>query len=202
MHLAQAAGPTDVPLLDETIGENLARITAEFGERDALVVRHQEIRCTYAEFDEATDRLAKALLAMGLRVGDRVGIWSPNCAEWVAVQYATAKIGSILVNVNPAYRSTELAYVLNQSGIRLLISAPEYLTSDYRAMVAEVRGHTPDLERTIFLDSPEWNELFDGGDSVSDGELRLREGILSPDQPINIQYTSGTTGFPKGSCAQ
>jgi fatty-acyl-CoA synthase len=199
MNLAQAAGPTDVPLLDETIGENLARIAAEFGDRDALVVRHQGIRCTYAEFDDATDRLAKALLAMGLRVGDRVGIWSPNCAEWVAVQYATAKIGAILVNVNPAYRATELEYVLNQSGIRLLISAPEYLTSDYRAMIAEVRGRTPDLERTIFLDSPEWNELFDGGESVSDGELRLREGILSPDQAINIQYTSGTTGFPKGA---
>ena len=199
MNLALAAGPTDVPLLDETIGENLARITAEFGDREALVVRHQGIRCTYTEFDEATDRLAKALLSMGLRVGDRVGMWSPNCAEWVAVQYATAKIGAILVNVNPAYRTTELEYVLNQSGMRLLISAPDYLTSDYRAMVAEVRGRAPELERAIFLDSPEWDGLFDGAESVSDGELRLREGVLSPEQPINIQYTSGTTGFPKGA---
>ncbi|MCJ7782211.1 MAG: AMP-binding protein [Acidimicrobiia bacterium] len=199
MQLSYAQGPTDVPLLSETIGENLEHTTARFPDRDALIVRHQGIRCTYREFDEATDRLAKAFLRLGVELGDRVGIWSPNCAEWVAVQYATAKIGAILVNVNPAYRTSELEYVINQSGCRFLISAPSYLTSDYRAMIEAISDLTPGLERAIFLDSPEWNELFDAGDDVPDEELWQRESLLDADQPINIQYTSGTTGFPKGA---
>ena len=199
MQLSYAQGPTDVPLLSETIGENLEHTTARHPDRDALIVRHQGIRCTYEEFDEATDRLAKAFLQLGVELGDRVGIWSPNCAEWVAVQYATAKIGAILVNVNPAYRTSELEYVLNQSGCRFLISAPSYLTSDYRSMVDAVSDATPGLERTIFLDSPEWNDLFDAGDSVPDETLWQRESLLDAGQPINIQYTSGTTGFPKGA---
>jgi fatty-acyl-CoA synthase len=199
MQLSYAQGPTDVPLLDETIGENLEHTTTRFPDRDALIVRHQGIRCTYREFDEATDRLAKAFLRLGVELGDRVGIWSPNCAEWVAVQYATAKIGAILVNVNPAYRTSELEYVINQSGCRFLISAPSYLTSDYRTMIEAVSDSTPGLERAIFLDSPEWNELFDAGDDVPDEELWQRESLLDADQPINIQYTSGTTGFPKGA---
>jgi fatty-acyl-CoA synthase len=199
MQLSYAQGPTDIPLLTETIGENLEHTTARFPDRDALIVRHQGIRCTYREFDEATDRLAKAFLRLGVELGDRVGIWSPNCAEWVAVQYATAKIGAILVNVNPAYRTSELEYVINQSGCRFLISAPLYLTSDYRAMIEAVSDSTPELERAIFLDSPEWNELFDAGDDVPDEELWQRESLLDADQPINIQYTSGTTGFPKGA---
>ncbi len=199
MQLSYAQGPTDVPLLTETIGENLEHTTTRFPDRDALIVRHQGIRCTYREFDDATDRLAKAFLRLGVELGDRVGIWSPNCAEWVAVQYATAKIGAILVNVNPAYRTSELEYVINQSGCRFLISAPSYLTSDYRAMIEAVSDSTPGLERAIFLDSPEWNELFDAGDDVPDEELWQRESLLDADQPINIQYTSGTTGFPKGA---
>ena len=199
MKLSYALGSTDVPLLAETIGENLEHTTERFPDRDALIVRHQGIRCTYREFDEATDRLAKAFLRLGVELGDRVGIWSPNCAEWVAVQYATAKIGAILVNVNPAYRTSELEYVLNQSGCRFLISAPSYLTSDYRSMVDAVSDSTPGLERAIFLDSPEWNELFDAGDDVPDEELWQRESMLDADQAINIQYTSGTTGFPKGA---
>ena len=199
MQLSHASGSTDVPLLTETIGENLEHTTARVPDRDALIVRHQGIRCTYSEFDEATDRLAKAFLRLGVELGDRVGIWSPNCAEWVATQYATAKIGAILVNVNPAYRTSELEYVLNQSGCRFLISAPSYLTSDYRAMVEAVSDSTPGLERAIFLDSSEWNELFDAGDDVPDEELWQRESLLDADQPINIQYTSGTTGFPKGA---
>ncbi len=199
MQVSYASGSTDTPLLTETIGENLEHTTARFPDRDALIVRDQGIRCTYSEFDEATDRLAKAFLQLGVELGDRVGIWSPNCAEWVAVQYATAKIGAILVNVNPAYRTSELEYVLNQSGCRFLISAPSYLTSDYRAMIDAVSGSTPELERTIFLDSPEWNELFDAGDAVPDETLWQRESLLDADQPINIQYTSGTTGFPKGA---
>ena len=199
MHVSQAQGSTEVPLLEETIGENLEHTTARFGDRDALIVRHQGIRCTYREFDEATDRLAKAFLEIGVELGDRVGMWSPNNAEWVAVQYATAKIGAILVNINPAYRTAELEYVINQSGCRFLISAPLYLTSDYRAMVNEVRDTMPQLERVIFLDSPEWNDLFDTGDAVPDEALWQREALVTPDQPINIQYTSGTTGFPKGA---
>jgi fatty-acyl-CoA synthase len=199
MQLSYAQGSTDVPLLAETIGENLEQTTARFPDHDALIVRHQGIRCTYREFDEATDRLAKAFLRLGVELGDRVGIWSPNCAEWVAVQYATAKIGAILVNVNPAYRTSELEYVLNQSGCRFLVSAPSYLTSDYRAMVEAVSQSTPELERAVFLDSPEWNDLFDAGDDVPDEELWQRESLLDADQPINIQYTSGTTGFPKGA---
>ncbi|HZJ48276.1 MAG TPA: AMP-binding protein [Acidimicrobiia bacterium] len=199
MHVSQAQGSTEVPLLEETIGENLEHTTARFGDRDALIVRHQGIRCTYREFDEATDRLAKAFLEIGVELGDRVGMWSPNNAEWVAVQYATAKIGGILVNINAAYRTAELEYVINQSGCRFLISAPLYLTSDYRAMVNEVRDTMPQLERVIFLDSPEWNDLFDAGDAVPDEALWQREALVTPDQPINIQYTSGTTGFPKGA---
>ncbi len=199
MQRSYAFGPTDIPLLNETIGENLEHTTARFPDHDALIVRHQGIRCTYREFDDATDRLAKAFLRLGVELGDRVGIWSPNCAEWVAVQYATAKIGAILVNVNPAYRTSELQYVLDQSGCRFLISASSHLTSDYRAMIEAVLDSTPALERAIFLDSPEWNELFDAGDDVPNEELWQRESLLDADQPINIQYTSGTTGFPKGA---
>jgi len=199
MQISYAHGPTDVPLRTETIGENLEHTANRFPDRDALIVRHQGVRCSYREFDEATDRLAKAFLRLGVELGDRVGIWSPNNAEWVAVQYATAKVGAILVNINPAYRTSELRYVLEQSGCRFLISAPSYLSSDYRAMVAGVESDLPGLERTIFLDSPEWNGLFDAGEDVPDEELWERESLLDPDQPINIQYTSGTTGFPKGA---
>jgi fatty-acyl-CoA synthase len=199
MHDAHGKGSTTTPLLDQTIHQNLRLTTARFPDREALVVRHQGIRCTYAEFDAATDRLAKALLGLGTQIGDRIGIWSPNNAEWVAIQYATAKIGAILVNINPAYRTSELEYVLNQSGCRTLISAAEYLTSDYREMVGEVIDQTPAVEQVIFLHSPRWQQLFDVADSIPDEYLWEREALLEPDQPINIQYTSGTTGFPKGA---
>ncbi len=187
MQLSYAQGSADVPLLTETVGENLEHTTARFPDRDALIVRHQGIRCTYREFDDATDRLAKSFLRLGVQLGDRVGMWGPNSAEWVGVQYATAKIGAILVNVNPAYRSSELEYVLNQSGCRFLISAPSYLTSDYRSMVAEVEAAVPGLERTIFLDSAEWNDLFDAGDAIPDEELWQRESLLDADQPISTR---------------
>jgi fatty-acyl-CoA synthase len=129
--------------------------------------------------------------------GDRVGIWAPNCAEWVLVQYATAKVGAVLVNVNPAYRTHELAYALRQSGVRLLVSAPAFKTSDYVAMVEAVRGELPGLERTVFLGSDEWAAL--AGTTVDRDALRERMASLAFDDPINIQYTSGTTGFPKGA---
>ncbi|MEE8486353.1 MAG: AMP-binding protein [Acidimicrobiia bacterium] len=199
MALASAAGPTDVPLIDETIGENLEAMVARFPERDALVVPHQGVRYTYAEFNDAVDTVARGLLAGRLNVGDRIGIWSPNNAEWVLVQYATAKIGAILVNVNPAYRTSELEYALNQSGCRFLISARTHLSSDYVAMIDEVRPRVTALERVIYLESEDWQDLIEAAATVPTDALREVSASLPADQPINIQYTSGTTGFPKGA---
>jgi fatty-acyl-CoA synthase len=190
-------GISGVPLLGETIGENLARAVARFPDRPALVSCHQDVRWTYSELGERVDRLASGLLEAGIETGDRVGIWSPNCAEWVLVQYATAAIGAILVNINPAYRTHELSYALTQSGVKLLVSAPEFKTSDYRAMVAEVRDDCPDTERAVFLGSSEWTALAETG--VATDALARRAGELAFDDAINIQYTSGTTGFPKGA---
>ena len=196
---SQAAGATDVPLLEETIGVNLERTVAAYPDREALVCRHQGLRYTYAELNDAVDELARGLLAIGIERGDRVGIWSPNRAEWVLTQFATAKIGAILVNVNPAYRTSELEYALRQSGCRLLIAAPEFKGSDYVAMVAEVAPSVPALERSIFLDSPDWAALLEGATRVEPSRLRELADALEPGDPINIQYTSGTTGSPKGA---
>jgi fatty-acyl-CoA synthase len=193
------AGPTSVPLLDSTIGDDLRRTVAAHGDHEALVSVHQGLRWTYAELGGRVQRLARGLLALGLDQGDRVGLWSPNCAEWTLVQYATAEIGVILVNINPAYRSHELAYVLDQSGCRLLIAAPTFKTSDYRAMVEEVRAERTQLERTIFLGDPEWDALWDDAHLADVEALDARRAQLGPDDAINIQYTSGTTGFPKGA---
>ncbi|HZU39671.1 MAG TPA: AMP-binding protein [Solirubrobacteraceae bacterium] len=193
--LAYAHGACETPLLGETIGANLDRTAAAHPRQEAVVVVHQGIRWSYAEFAREVDRAARALVAAGLRPGDRMGIWSPNCAEWLLVQYASAKAGVILVNVNPAYRTSELEYVLRQSGCRLLVSAREFKTSDYTAMVAEVTPRCPELERTVFLDTGDWEELLSGGDEES---IEL-PADLQFDDPINIQYTSGTTGFPKGA---
>jgi fatty-acyl-CoA synthase len=189
--LSYAHGTATTPLLGETIGENLARAVAQHGDREALVVRHQEVRWTYSELDERVDRVARALVAAGLGPGDRMGIWSPNCAEWVLVQFASAKAGIVLVNVNPAYRTSELEYVLNQSGCRLLVAATEFKASDYVAMVEEVAPNCPALERTVFIGTDSWDELLNGSADLPEG--------LQFDDPINIQYTSGTTGFPKGA---
>jgi len=194
-----ASGTSDVPLLGETIGENLERTVARVPDREALVVRHQGVRLTYAQLDAQVDRLARALMAAGLDVGDRLGIWSPNCAEWVLVQYATAKAGIVLVNVNPAYRTSELEYALRQSGCRVLVAAKAFKTSDYAAMVQEVRPRLPGLERVVLLDTPDWDELLAQADAVDEDALRGRTGGLQFDDPINIQYTSGTTGSPKGA---
>jgi fatty-acyl-CoA synthase len=196
---ALSRGPGKPALLEETIGACLRRIAGEWAEREALVSCAQDLRFTYAELDAAVDRLAHGLLAAGLERGDRVGIWSPNCAEWTLVQLATARIGAILVNVNPAYRTSELAYALRQSGCRALVSARETKNADYAAMVAEVRGDLPGLERVVWLDDPSWEELLAAGDGVNTEALTAREAELTPEQPINIQYTSGTTGLPKGA---
>ncbi len=196
---ALAAGPTDVPLLRETIGDNLRATIARHADREALVAPHQGIRWTYREFGDRVDRLARGMLAGGLQRGDRVGIWSPNYAEWTLVQYATAAIGVILVNVNPAYRTHELAFALNQSGCRWLIAAPAFKSSNYVAMVAEVRDAVPGLERAVFLWDDEWEQLAEGSTEVGAADLDAVMAALEPDDPINIQYTSGTTGTPKGA---
>jgi len=193
---SHALGETEPPLLEETIGSNFEAVVAAHGDREALVECATGRRWTYAELDADVDALAIGLLRAGITKGDRVGIWAPNCAEWTLTQYATAKIGAILVNINPAYRTHELAYVLNQSGTKLLISATAFKTSDYRAMVAEVRADTA-LEQVVHLGTPEWTDLtaHDPGVTLAD----LVTWPLLPDDPINIQYTSGTTGFPKGA---
>ncbi|MGO9498236.1 MAG: AMP-binding protein, partial [Solirubrobacteraceae bacterium] len=186
-------GSSLTSLIGETIGAHFDRIAATYPERDAMIVRHQDVRWTYSEFADRVDRLARGLIASGLQPGDRMGIWSPNCAEWLLAQYASAKAGVVLVNVNPAYRTSELEYVLNQSGCRMLVSASAFKSSDYAAMVDEVAPQCPGLEQVVFLDSPEWEQLSAGEEDVS-----LPAG-LQFDDPINIQYTSGTTGFPKGA---
>jgi len=197
--LAHDNGPVDVALLDETIPANLQRTLGLYGDREALVSVHQDIRWTYDEFGERVRRLAKSLIYAGLEVGDRVGLWAPNYAEWTLVQFATAEIGVILVNVNPAYRTHELSYALNQSGCRWLIASPEFKTSNYVEMVASIADEVPSLERSVFFWTDEWNELAAGTDAVTDAELAARRDTLGADDPINIQYTSGTTGFPKGA---
>ena len=199
MAASYSHGVSETPLLGETIGDNLRRTVERFGDRAALVSRHQGVRLSYAELDAEVDRVALALLAAGIGKGDRVGIWAPNCAEWVFVQYATARIGAILVNVNPAYRTHELEFALRQSGVRLLVSAPSFKTSDYVAMVEEVRGGLDGLERVIFTEHESWDELLDDGGTHDAGALAEREPSLAFDDPINIQYTSGTTGSPKGA---
>ena len=197
--LSEARGENTPPLIEETIGANLERIARQHADREALVEVASGRRWTYAELDADVNRVARGLLAAGIAKGDRVGIWSPNCAEWTLVQYATAKIGAILVNVNPAYRTHELAYVLNQSGLRLLVSATDFKTSDYRAMVAEVREHADALDRVVFLGTPDWDELLAAGEDLPADAVPARMSTLENTDPINIQYTSGTTGFPKGA---
>ena len=197
--LSYTSGTSDVPLLGRTIGEDFERTVARFGDREALVDCATHRRWTYSELDVEVDELALGLMAAGVEKGDRVGIWAPNCAEWVVVQYATAKIGAVLVNVNPAYRSHELAYVVKQSGMRMLVSALSHKGSDYRAMVEEVRGDCPELLDVVHIGEPSWRELVERGARSDHHALAQRMAQLSFDDPINIQYTSGTTGFPKGA---
>ncbi|MGA4689807.1 MULTISPECIES: AMP-binding protein [Rhodococcus] len=195
-------GAWDVPLLGDTIGDNLDRTAARFGDREALVDSAAGKRWSYTEFVADVDELALGMLRAGITKGDRVGIWAPNCWQWVLVQYATAKIGAILVNINPAYRSHELQYVLEQAGVRMLVSAPTFKTSDYATMIETVRPNCPDLEDVVLLDSPRWDELVESGRAAlaeDRAPLDSAQAALSPDDPINIQYTSGTTGFPKGA---
>ena len=199
--LSYTSATSDTPLLGDTIGANFDRTAARFPDRLALVDVPARLRFTYAELKDEVDALAYALLGLGIAKGDRVGIWSPNRSEWIVTQYATAKIGAILVNINPAYRTSELEFVLNQSGCKLLIAAQRLKTSDYAAMIAEVRPRCADLEQVVLLDSDGWRELLETGKyaDISIRNAALESIQLSTDDPINIQYTSGTTGFPKGA---
>ncbi len=195
--LSYANGVAERPLLGETIGHNLERTAARVPDCDALVSCHQGLRYSYGKFNAAVDAVASGMLAAGLGQGDRVGIWSGNRAEWPLVQYASAKLGVILVNLNPSYRKSELAFAIKQSGCRWLFAAPDYKDSSFVEMVQDVRPGLPNLERVVFFGSEDWEELADA--PLDADALRARMAELDFDDPINIQYTSGTTGFPKGA---
>lgn len=196
--LSYAHDACPIPLLGETIGENLRRTLERFGDREAIVVRHQNFRATYRELWELTTRAACGLIAHGVKPGHRVGIWAPNRFEWVVFQFATARIGAILVNINPAYKATELEFVLNQSGVSFLGLSRGFRQTDYLAILSAVRAACPQLRETLVIDS-DWHALLSDGARISESTLNEIESRLQFDDPINIQYTSGTTGFPKGA---
>jgi fatty-acyl-CoA synthase len=198
MSRSYSQGLSQLPLLGDTIGENLRRTAGRVPEREALVVRSQGVRLTYRELEAQVRLVARGLMARGIAKGDRVGIWAPNRVEWVLLQYATATMGAILVNVNPAYKTAELEHALKQSEVGVLISARAFRTSSFAAMIDEVRGRCPALREVIILEDG-WQALVDGAAAVTDAQLREREATLEADDPINIQYTSGTTGFPKAA---
>jgi fatty-acyl-CoA synthase len=192
---SQDRGRTDLPLIEHTIGEELARVVAAHPGNEALVVPHQSVRLTYAQFWDEVDRVARGLLALGLAPGDRVGIWAPNVTEWVLVQFATARLGVILVNINPAYRTHEVQYALQQSGCRALVAAPSFKTSSYVDMVAEVRPQLPRLEHVVFLDGPDWDGLLER--AVRCRPMRcaaVESGLRTP-----TPSTSSTPAAPPGS---
>ena len=194
--LSHTQGPTDLPMLHTTIGAALADTARRHGDAQALVDVPAGRRWTYRELLAEVDRVALGLRRLGIGKGDRVGIWAPNCGEWVLVQYATARIGAILVNINPAYRTEELSYVLRQAHIRTLICTPEFKGASYVEMAATVAPDCPDLVETIVIGSASWVALSADDDPA---QIEALGAELAPDDPINIQYTSGTTGFPKGA---
>ena len=195
--LSYTNGASNIPLLGETIDENLRKTVAKFPNNDALISAHQHYRATYTEFYEQVTAVAKGLIALGVKTGDRVGIWSPNCYEWTLLQYATAKIGAIMVNINPAYRTSELIYVINQSGLSYIFSAIQFKTSHYKKMIEDAREFTDTLRKEVYW-GESWEYFLAQGKKVSDEKLQAYEAKVQFDDPVNIQYTSGTTGNPKG----
>ena len=195
--LSYTNGASNIPLLGETIDENLRKTVAKFPNNDALISAHQHYRATYTEFYEQVTAVAKGLIALGVKSGDRVGIWSPNCYEWTLLQYATAKIGAIMVNINPAYRTSELIYVINQSGLSYIFSAIQFKTSHYKKMIEDAREFTDTLRKEVYW-GESWEHFLAQGKKVSDEKLQSYEAKVQFDDPVNIQYTSGTTGNPKG----
>ncbi len=196
--LSYAHGVSNVPLLGQTIGQNLRETAEKHGEREALVVCWQNFRASYRKLWDLTTQAARGLLALDVKPGDRVGVWATNRFEWVVLQYATARAGVILVNVNPAYLAGELEYVLKQASVSVLLHGPGFRQNAYAPMLAEVRPRCPELRQVLALDS-DWECFLAGGEKVPLAELDRREAALQCDDPINIQYTSGTTGFPKGA---
>ena len=195
--LSYVHGASNKNLLGETIGGNLKRIVEKFGNSEALVLVHQNYRATYKQFYEETGKLAKALLANNINNGDRVGIWAPNCYEWVLLQFATARIGVILVNLNPAYRAHEVSFAINQSETKLVVSALNFKKSDYKQMLTLVKEDCPSLQKIVYLNE-NWDNFLKKGSKITDAFLEQEERKVQFDNPVNIQYTSGTTGFPKG----
>lgn len=195
--LSYTNGTSNIPLLGETIDENLRKTVAKFPNNDALISAHQHYRATYTEFYEQVTAVAKGLIALGVKSGDRVGIWSPNCYEWTLLQYATAKIGAIMVNINPAYRTSELIYVINQSGLSYIFSAIQFKTSHYKKMIDDAREFTDTLRKEVYW-GESWEYFLAQSKKVSDEKLQAYEAKVQFDDPVNIQYTSGTTGNPKG----
>lgn len=193
-----AHGTSDAPLLGETVGANLDRTVERLPDVEALVSRHQDVRLTYAQFGATVDLVARGLLALGVAPGDRVGVWSPNNVEWVLVQYAVAKVGAVLVSVNTAYRHRELQYVLQQSGTRLLFAAESVKSPDYRDVIDGVLHDLDRLERVLHIGSGDWDDLLSVGEEVPMDALRARSAGVQFDDPVNIMFTSGTTGAPKG----
>ena len=198
MTTSHASGPTAVPLLEKTIGAALRRTVERFGDREALVVREQGYRATYRELSDEVALAARGLLARGVRPGDRVGLWAPNRYEWIVIQYATARLGAILVTINPAYKAAELQYALTKTGVSLLVLARGFRQADYAAMVDEVRADCPLLRETVVLEDA-WEDLLADGEDVAEADLEAIEATLDAGDPINVQFTSGTTGAPKGA---
>ena len=194
---AYTHGASSVALLGETIDENLKKTVAKYPTEDALICSHQNYRATYEEFYDQVIQVAKGLMALGVKRGERVGVWSPNCYQWTLLQYATAKIGAILVNINPAYRTSELIYVINQSGLSVMFSALQFKSSNYKKMMDDAREFTDTIRKAIFWDES-WEHFLKEGKQISDETLRKYEQKVQFDDPVNIQYTSGTTGNPKG----